>query len=526
MSDSITGAAVSPGSISRPAQCVLALLRVAIGWHFLYEGATKLIDSHWTAGDYLRGSIGPFAGFFHSLAENAAWLKVVDQANIWALMAIGVCLMLGLFARAAAVGGVLLLGLYYAAYPPFFGPAGEGVAEGHYLLVNKNLVELFALCVVLALPVRQLGLDGLLALRRARRRKRLAAPAACTPDSASGSAWELPNIDPYGLSRRHALARLVGVPFMGGFVLAFLKKHGWQSHEENQLAARADARTGATIKVFDFSQTLKDLKGRPPQGQIGNLKVSRVILGGNLIGGWAHARDLIYVSKLIRAYHHRTKVFETLRLAEACGVNTLLTNPVLCGIIGDYWKSTGGKIQFISDCGGDDVIGQAKLSIDSGASACYIQGATADQLVAKGQMDVFGKFLDFVRKQGMPAGIGGHAIKTVETVGQAGLRPDFWMKTLHHHNYWSSRGKDECDNLWCDDPERTIAFMKARKEPWIAFKVLAAGALQPQDGFKYAFTHGADFVCVGMYDFQIIEDVNIAHDLLAGKIERQRAWYA
>jgi hypothetical protein len=28
-----------------------------------------------------------------------------------------------------------------------------------------------------------------------------------------------------------------------------------------------------------------------------------MVLGGNLIGGWAHARDLIYVDKLVKAYH-------------------------------------------------------------------------------------------------------------------------------------------------------------------------------------------------------------------------------
>jgi hypothetical protein len=61
-------------------------------------------------------------------------------------------------------------------------------------------------------------------------------------------------------------------------------------------------------------------------------------------------------------------------------------------------------------------------------------------------------------------------------------------------------------------------------EPWIAFKVLAAGAIKPEEGLKYAFRNGADFVCLGMYDFQIVEDVNIALDALSGAIERQRPW--
>ena len=52
--------------------------------------------------------------------------------------------------------------------------------------------------------------------------------------------------------------------------------------------------------------------------------------------------------------------------------------------------------------------------------------------------------------------------------------------------------------------------MRERHEPWIAFKVMAAGAIHPKDAFSYAWESGADFVCAGMYDFQMVEDVNIA----------------
>jgi hypothetical protein len=63
-------------------------------------------------------------------------------------------------------------------------------------------------------------------------------------------------------------------------------------------------------------------------------------------------RDLIYVSQLVKAYHQKEKIFATLLLAEKCGINTLLTNPILCSLIDEYWKRGIGKIQFISDCAG------------------------------------------------------------------------------------------------------------------------------------------------------------------------------
>ena len=68
--------------------------------------------------------------------------------------------------------------------------------------------------------------------------------------------------------------------------------------------------------------------------------------------------------------------------------------------------------------------------------------------------------------------------------------------------------------------------MKQVKKPWIAYKILGAGAIDPKDGFQYAFESGADFVCVGMFDFQIVPDANIANRVLAGDMRRTRPWLA
>ena len=68
--------------------------------------------------------------------------------------------------------------------------------------------------------------------------------------------------------------------------------------------------------------------------------------------------------------------------------------------------------------------------------------------------------------------------------------------------------------------------VRPKRPDWIAFKVLAAGAYHPRQSFQRCFENGADFICVGMYDFQIVQDVNIALKALNENRQRERPWYA
>ena len=512
------------GVLSTIQLSILVLLRLAIGWLFLYEGIVKLFKANWTSYGFLDLSRWIFSDFFQWIASDPTVLKVVDMANTWGLILIGLGLILGCLTRLASIGGLLLLALYYIAQPPLVGFDFGAFREGNYLVVDKNLVVFCGLLVVAIFPSGTfLGLDCLLAWLKQRRAK--PEPAVAADPSAE---FQLAPAQ-VSLGRRELLKSVATVPVLGAFVLAILKKRGWESYEEKNLkdnkSNKVDAVTSATIKTFNFS-SLKDLKGKIPHARIGNKEFSRLILGGNLIGGWAHARDLIYVSKLVKAYHSDYKVFETLYVAEKCGINAILTNPILCRVINEYWRRDIGKIQFISDCGGQDLLDRVRMSIDNGASACYVQGETADRLVKEGKIDVIAEALDITRKSNMPAGIGGHRLETIKACAEKGLRPDFWMKTFHHKNYWSAKPTEEHDNIYCREPEETAEFMKTQSQAWIAFKTLAAGAIQPEDGFRYAFENGADFVCVGMYDFQIVDDVNIALAILSSDLKRERPWQA
>ncbi len=157
-------------SIYTPAQTwLLVILRMLIGWHLLYEGVVKLWNPGWSAGGYLMDSQGPFANLFYKMAANPSVLGVVDLLNVWGLILVGLGLLFGLFTRLACVGGILLLGLYFLSHPALIGVQYAMPTEGSYLFVNKNLIEMAALCVLLVFPTGMMaGLDGLISQWRSK----------------------------------------------------------------------------------------------------------------------------------------------------------------------------------------------------------------------------------------------------------------------------------------------------------------------------------------------------------------------
>jgi thiosulfate dehydrogenase [quinone] large subunit len=158
------------GKLSRGPMIAITVLRVIVGWHFLYEGVAKLTSPSWSAASFLRQARGPFADFFKSLASDPNLLVNTDLITMWGLTAVGILLMLGLFTRLASLAGIGFIVLFYLCNPPFVGYFYAIPTEGSYLIVNKNLVELCALIVILVTGSgRFAGLDRLVHVLFARR---------------------------------------------------------------------------------------------------------------------------------------------------------------------------------------------------------------------------------------------------------------------------------------------------------------------------------------------------------------------
>ena len=141
----------------------LVTLRVLIGWHFLYEGVSKLINPYWSSAAYLLDSKGPFSGLAETIVSNPTLLSISDYVNMWGLTLVGASLLLGLLSRYTALIGMGLVILYYLFAPPLLGLEYSRPGEGSYIIVNKNLIEACALWVIHSFPTSHvIGLDRLL----------------------------------------------------------------------------------------------------------------------------------------------------------------------------------------------------------------------------------------------------------------------------------------------------------------------------------------------------------------------------
>ena len=111
----------------------LFLLRISLGWLFLFAGYAKLTTAGgFSAKQFLLNLHGPFSQFYLPMAGN----PLVDNLVILGEILIGICLILGILVRFASFWGIIMMLLYYfAEYPPENG-----------LIVNDQLI--YALILV------------------------------------------------------------------------------------------------------------------------------------------------------------------------------------------------------------------------------------------------------------------------------------------------------------------------------------------------------------------------------------------
>lgn len=277
-----------------------------------------------------------------------------------------------------------------------------------------------------------------------------------------------------------------------------------------------------------------------PLATIGKVRISRLLLGGNLISGCMHSRDLHYVDQLFRAYMTEEKILQTMKLAEDQGINTVFETGG--EFVEHYNRQYHGHMQFIphinvsKDQSESSLKDHIKTQVDTGAVALYVWGVAADGLIQAGAVAKLARGVELAKATNLPIGVGGHSLQVPMACEKHGVPCDFYVKTFHRDDYPSAQPKAQrgdylggpgwYDNMWCTKPEETIQFMKSVTKPWLAFKVLAAGAIEPRRGFPYAFRNGADLIAVGMFDFQVKENCELVREIVGDLTKRDRPWRA
>jgi len=221
---------------------VLTVLRVLVGWHFLYEGLSKLATPGWSSASYLMESKWLFSGFFHWIISNPTTLAVADFLNIWGLILIGLGLFVGLFTRLASISGILILLLYYIANPPFIESSMPG--QGQYFFVNLNLIEAGILLVFALLKKDYLWSLDRLFKGKFQRQKESVFPQKENSETGINT-------------RREMIKNLASIPVLGVAFFGMAKRNGWLSFEENNLG-----------KIDSITSAEQNYSGRKPDRRI------------------------------------------------------------------------------------------------------------------------------------------------------------------------------------------------------------------------------------------------------------------
>lgn len=138
--------------LNRNTKIWLVVGRIALGWLFFYAGLVKILNPEWSAVGFLVNA-KTFPGLYAWFVSPSV-IGIVNFINEWALLLLGVSLVLGLFVRWSTIPGALLMVLYY-----FAGNAFPAVANG--FIVDEHIIYIAILILFFVTSAgNYFGLDG------------------------------------------------------------------------------------------------------------------------------------------------------------------------------------------------------------------------------------------------------------------------------------------------------------------------------------------------------------------------------
>ncbi len=237
--------------------------------------------------------------------------------------------------------------------------------------------------------------------------------------------------------------------------------------------------------------------------QIGNIKVSRFILGSNPFSGFSHQSPAVDME--MKRYFTTAHIKDTLHAAESAGVNTLIarSDHHVMRFLLEFWDEGGVLQWFAQTC---PELGTPEVSIERaagmGAKACHIHGGVMDFLLAQKRVNEVPALIDMIHRKGMLAGIAGHNPAVFEWAEEH-LNADYYLCCYYNSNHRDERaehvpGMEE----WFlkEDRDIMVKLIQQLTRPVIHYKILAAGRTVPAQAFAFAAQQmrAHDAVCVGV----------------------------
>ena len=247
-----------------------------------------------------------------------------------------------------------------------------------------------------------------------------------------------------------------------------------------------------------------------PTMKIGNIEVTRLIVGSNPFTGKSHMNESTDAD--MREYFTQEQAFSMLKRCEDAGINAVQSRgsmPVM-GLIHRY-RQSGGKLMWLAQSGKSLTTFDEELDemMKYNPAAVCIHGELADDLYVNGMLGELEGLLDKIRRKNMPAGICAHFPEVLAYAEEKGLKPDYYMASLYNLSQ-TDRSNDvnpTGERFEDSDIPKMYKVIRQLSAPTFALKILGAGRRcesqqQVRDAFTEAFSSmkPGDGVLVGMFD--------------------------
>ncbi len=266
-----------------------------------------------------------------------------------------------------------------------------------------------------------------------------------------------------------------------------------------------------------------------PTVQIGMLRVTRLIIGGNPFRGNSHTSA--EMDAAMQDWYTVARIKQTLHDAEAAGINAVQArgDALIQACIREYWAE-GGQMQFIAQTASElaDLPGHVAQLARFGAAAIYVHGSWTDRQHLSGHFEAVGELAKRIRETGVAVGVGSHMPKVIDEAQSRGWDLDFFMTGLYNLSAPDRRsaleggavGGEQFDHA---DRARMLACVRRAERPCLVFKILGAGRMcgtpeQVRASFSEV-TQGSkpgDAMVVGMYTRhgdQVRENAGVVRDV-------------